>query len=105
MAKKKVKKQCLRWTTGEEDIVLEEIGKNPTNLSSCFFMASEIIGRSPAAISNHYYTKMVNDPDVVALLTIGRTSFVKNRKRLKPDEKPVTIFKSIWNTIIKLLFK
>ncbi len=92
------------WTVAEEDIVMEEIGKNPTNLTACFFMASQLINRSPGAISNHYYGKMIDNPNCVAKLTIGRTACVKNRTRLKFGEQPKSILRSSWDFIISLIF-
>lgn len=99
------RKAYPRWTPGEEDILIDEIGKNPTNLKASFFAASEIIGRTPGAISGHYYQKMVGNPDVMAVLTVGRHSVVQNRKRLKEDQAPVNILKSSWDFIVSLLFK
>lgn len=93
-----------KWTAGEEDILLDEIGKNPTNLKACFLAASEVIGRTPAACSNYYYSKMAKNPDVIAYLTIGRTSVVTNKKRLKADQQPTSILRSSWNFIVNLLF-
>ena len=92
-----------KWTEGEEEILLEEIGKNPTNLKACFMATAEIIGRTPGAISNRYYTKILKS-DKIAVLTLGRHAVVKNKKRLKESESPITILKTVWNKIVKLLF-
>ena len=93
-----------RWTEGEEEILIDEIGKNPTNLKACFVATAEIIGRTPGAISNHYYTKTAKS-DKVSFITMGRTSVVKNKKRLKEGEQPTRILKRFWDRVIKSIFK
>lgn len=97
------RRSAPKWTPEEEDILIDEIGKNPTNLAACFLACSRVINRSAGACSSHWYTKMVNSENP-ALLTIGRTSVIKNRKRLKEGQHPTGILRSSWNFIIDLIF-
>ncbi len=93
-----------RWTPEEEDILIDEIGKNPTCMKTCFLAAATRLGRGPAGVSNHWYKYMANREDVCARLTIGRHSCVANKVRLKPDQEPKSIARSIFDGLINLIF-
>ena len=93
-----------RWTTEDENILIDEIGRNPTCMKACFLAASARLNRSASAIGNHWYKYMANREDVCAKLTIGRHSCVKNRVRLKPDQQPVSIFRSIFDNLVQHIF-
>lgn len=97
-----------KWTAEEEEIILEEIGKSPTNVKVALLAAAERLPvRTFYACSNRWYSKMANRDDVVGKLTIGRSVTVRNKTRLKPEQeethkKPHTV--NIWNYIISVLF-
>ena len=97
-----------KWTAGEEEIILDEIGKSPTNIKVALFAAAERLPlRSFYACNSHWYTKMANRDDVLGRLTIGRTVTVRNKSRLKPEQE--ITHKSehpqgLWKRIVKLLF-
>lgn len=93
-----------KWTPEDEDVVIDEIGKNPTNMKACFLAASAIIGRSPSAITSHWYCYMARREDVCAKLTIGRHACVKNKARLKNAEEPKSIARSVFDGLIRLVF-
>lgn len=98
----------IKWTAAEENIIIDEIGKNPTNLKACFMAAAELLPvRSYYACANHWYTKMAGRDDVIGRLTIGRHVTVRNKVRLKPEQE--VTHKSehpqgLWKRIVKLLF-
>ena len=100
--------QAPKWTSQEEEIILDEIGKSPTNVKVALLAAAERLPvRSFYACSNHWYSKMANRDDVLGKLTIGRTVTVRNKTRLKPEQE--TTHKSehqqgLWKRIVKLLF-
>lgn len=97
-----------KWTAEEEEIILDEIGKSPTNVKVALLAAAERLPvRSFYACSNHWYAKMANRDDVIGKLTIGRTVTVRNKTRLKPEQE--VSHKSehprgLWKRIVKLLF-
>lgn len=97
-----------KWTAEEEEIILDEIGKSPTNVKVALIAAAERLPvRSFYACSNHWYAKMANRDDVLGRLTIGRTVTVRNKTRLKPEQE--VSHKSehpqgLWKRIVKLLF-
>ena len=93
-----------KWTPEEEDILIDEIGKNPTCMKACFLAASPEIGRSASAIANHWYKSMAGRQDVCAKLTIGRHACVKNKVRLKHDQQPKSILRSIYDHLLRMIF-
>lgn len=97
-----------KWTHAEEEIILDEIGKSPTNIKVALIAAAERLPvRSFYACSNHWYAKMANRDDVMGRLTIGRTITVRNKTRLKPEQEATHKTEhpqGLWKRIVKLLF-
>lgn len=94
-----------RWTAEDEEILIDEIGRNPTCMKACFIAAAVRMDRGPAGVSNHWYKYMANREDVCAKLTVGRHSCVKNRVRLKPDQSPTSIMRSIFDGLVRLVYR
>ena len=103
MAKRNAKGR--KWTAQDEEILINEIGKNPTCMKASFLAASAHLHRSPGAISSYWYSKMAKRDDVYAKITIGRHAAVANKVRLKSDMEPTPIFRSIFDGLIKRIFK
>lgn len=97
-----------KWTTAEEEILLDEIGKSPNNVTVALMAASARLPvRSYSACSGHWYSKMANRNDVYGKLTVGRTVTVRNKVRLKPGQElthKTEHPQGFWKRIIKLLF-
>ena len=97
-----------KWTAEEEEVILEEIGKSPTNIKVALMAAAQQLpARSFYACSNRWYAKMANREDLVGKLTIGRYATVRNKVRV-PSEQEDSFKKShpksVWNNIITFLF-
>ena len=107
-AQREQRQSAPKWTAEEEEIILDEIGKSPTNIKVALIAAAEKLPvRTYYGCANHWYSKMANRDDVMGRLTIGRTVTVRNKTRLKPEQE--TSHKSehtqgLWKRIIKLLF-
>lgn len=99
------RRPAKKWTAEDEEILIDEIGKNPTCMKACFMAAAARMDRGPAGVSNHWYKHMANREDVCARLTIGRHSCVKNRSRLKPDQQPRNILRSVYEGLIRIIFR
>jgi hypothetical protein len=97
-----------KWTTAEEEVILDEIGKNPTNIKACLMAAAEQLPvRSYYGCANHWYSKMANRDDVIGRLTIGRTVTVRNKTRLKPEQEATHKTEhpqGLWKRVVKILF-
>ena len=97
-----------KWTVEEEEIILDEIGKSPTNVKIALLAATDRLPmRTYYGCANHWYSKMANRDDVIGKLTIGRTVTVRNKTRLKPEQEQThkkVHTQNIWNSIISFLF-
>lgn len=98
-----------RWTDEEEEIILDEIGKSPTNVKIALLAAAEKLpARTFYACSGHWYTKMANREDVIGKLTIGRYTTVVNKTRLKPEQTNThkkSLSKAVWDAIVGFIFR
>lgn len=107
-AQREQRQSAPKWTAAEEEIILDEIGKSPTNIKVALLAAAEKLPvRTYYGCANHWYSKMANRDDVIGRLTIGRTVTVRNKTRLKPEQE--TTHKSqhpqgLWKRIVKFLF-
>ena len=107
-AQREQRQSAPKWTAVEEEIILDEIGKSPTNIKVALIAAAEKLPvRTYYGCANHWYSKLANRDDVIGRLTIGRTVTVRNKTRLKPEQE--VSHKSehpqgLWKRIVKLLF-
>lgn len=97
-----------KWTAAEEEIILDEIGKSPTNIKVALIAAAERLPvRTYNGCNSHWYTRMANRDDVIGRLTIGRTVTVRNKTRLKPEQEITHKTQhpmGLWKRMVKLLF-
>lgn len=104
----RVHKTGPKWTAAEDEILLDAIGRNPTNLKASFLAAStELPIRSAGACAQRWYTKLAKDPNVVGKVTVGRHVVVRNKTRLT-EEQELThkrwFRRIIWDRIIRILY-
>ena len=88
-----------RWTREEDNRLLRQIKARPQNLSKCFLIVAEEIGRSEKAVAAHWYQHLSKQPDVLAFFTVSQVHLSKNRKN--GDGEPVT--SSFWQSLIRVL--
>lgn len=95
-----------KWTPEEEEVLLDEIGRNPINLRMCFVAASTRIHRTPNACASHWYTclSQSNDKRKTGITTIGRHIAVRNKKRFKEGMRMESVHEGIFNHLLDLLF-
>ena len=95
-----------KWSEAEDSVLIQAIGENPLNLRMCFIVASSRTGRSPAACANRWYTKLANSPKRrhTALITIGGSAAVRNKKRWHPDLPVIAVREGIFSHLLDLLF-
>lgn len=103
--KKQAKVPVLLWTPEEDDVLLDEIGKNPLNLRMCFISTSTIIRRSPSACAGRWYGTLSksNKREHTGIITIGRHTAVRNKKRYKEGMDTITVRGSIFYRVLNLL--
>ena len=109
-SKKAGKKTIKRWTNEENQVLIDEILKNPDNLSECFFTVAKIINRTPGAVNNHWYTSLSREADVTVFGTLSHNHFARNRKlgagvKNKKGQRGVPVTPSFWNRFINMIKK
>lgn len=93
------------WTPEEDDTLLDEIGKNPLNLRMCFISTSTLIRRSPSACAKRWYGTLSKSSkrEHTGLVTIGRHTAVRNKKRYKEGMDTITLHGALFYRILNLL--
>ena len=92
-------RKAKRWTDEEDRRLLQQIRVFPQNLSKCFTIVSEVIGRTPTACAARWYTKLSKDPSNAMFLTISEKHRVINRK----NGQGVRSTRSLFQRILRLL--
>lgn len=87
-----------RWTNEEEQVLIDQVRINPSNLSRAFRNASNIIGRSPHSCEQRWYGRVRHSETV--FMTIGARNMSVNSK-VSNNPQPVRL--SIWRRILNLL--
>lgn len=88
----KKSKTWISWTLQEEQIVVNCIRENPTNLTDALRRAGKLIGRSYGATQNHYY--MVIKRKIKMFAVKGKKEHAPNVKNI-PTSKASDTFKVI----------
>lgn len=88
-----------KWTTEEDNRLLRQIEAFPQNLSRCFIIVADEIGRTPTACAARWYTYLSKRPDVTLYATISKHNLSRNRK----NSQGVEISTSIWSRFMTLI--
>lgn len=108
MAKKSKKiKKSLPWTPEEDQILIENIGRNPLNLRMCFITTSTLIRRSPSACASRWYGTLAksNQKEHTAILTMGRHTAVRNRKRFKEGMEMIELPGGFFSRVVDAIYR
>lgn len=87
-----------RWTKEEDDRLFRQIKAFPGNLSKCFLIVSEEIGRTPAACASHWYSSLSKKAEV-AFFTASSKHMALNRK----NGEGVPSTESIWRKLLRVI--
>lgn len=90
--------QRRRWTNEEEQVLIDQVRLNPSNLSRAFKNTSNIIGRSPHSCEQRWYTKVRHSETV--FMTIGANAMSVNSKN---SDNTQSVSVPIWRRILRLL--
>ena len=95
-----------KWTPEEDQILIENIGKNPLNLKMCFVVTSTRIRRTPSACASRWYGVLSKSPrkEHTAIVTLGRHQAVRNRKRFKPDMETINLSPGFFQRLVDSLY-
>lgn len=97
-----------RWTTEEEDILVQAVQAHPQNLSDCFRLVASRLNRTERAVTLHWYMSLnvSANPRVGTLfMTISDHSLYINRKNYYNGVtvRPSTYNEEQWERIKELL--
>ena len=87
-----------RWTNEEEQVLIDQVRINSSNLARAFRNTSNITGRSPQSCRQRWYTKVRHSETV--FMTIGTNAMSVNSK-VSDNTQPVSV--PIWRRILRLL--
>ena len=87
-----------KWTDEEEQVLIDQVRINPSNLARAFRNTSNITGRSPHSCEQRWYGKVRHSETV--FMTIGANAMSVNSK-VSDDTQPVSV--PIWRRILRLL--
>lgn len=88
-----------KWTQEEDERLLRQVEAFPQNLSKCFMVVAEEIGRSPQAVSAHWYTSLSKREDIMVFFTASHHHVAKNRK----NGVGVESNESIWQRLCRVI--
>lgn len=88
-----------KWTAEEEDKLLRQVRAFPQNLTRCFLIVSESIGRTPQAVANHWYTVVSKKPDSTCFFIASPKHVSRNRK----NGEDVGSTRSIWQRLMQVI--
>lgn len=90
-----------RYSAEDDQVILQKVRENSSNLQKAFRIASREIGHSPASINHRYYR--VLSKGNACFVTVSKNKAYVNKKILKDttEEKPVS--ESIFSKILKWL--
>ena len=96
-----------RWTTEENNILVQAIKANPHNIKkACIYAATKLKGRTPKACELHWYRVIAPANNLtkfgVSFLAVGPKTIYKNRKNsgnstVQPEKN------TLWDRIKKLI--
>ena len=68
-----------RWTSEEEQVLIDQVRINPSNLSRAFRNASNITGRSPHSCEQRWYGKVRHSEAV--FMTVGANNTISTNQK------------------------
>ena len=95
-------RHCKIWTPQEDARLLRQVETFPHNLSRCFIIVAEEIGRTPSAVQAHWYSSLSKKTEEIAFFTASRHHVAKNRKNGMGVTTSLSIWRRLYNIIRNL---
>lgn len=87
-----------RWSNEEEQVLIDQVRQNPSNLSRAFRATSDELGKSYYAVKMQWYNRTRHSETI--FMTIGANNMNVNSKN-GDNTQPVKL--PIWRRVLKLL--
>lgn len=93
-----------KWSEIDDNVLLEKVKENPSNLKAAFIATSAIIGRTPSACATRWYNHVSKEPNKTntCFVTVSKKAYGRNRKNCKNEFTHAQ--KSKWRRILEILF-
>lgn len=88
-----------RWTSREDQKLLDQVRVFPQNLHRCFMIVAEETGRTPSAVAGRWYTKVSKRPEALCFFTASPRHVSKNRK----NGMGIATSESIWRKFMRII--
>lgn len=88
-----------RWSQEEEKLMIRTACAFPQNLSKCFLLVSETIGRTPGAVCAHWYSVTSKQPEALCFFTASPRNVSKNRK----NGVGISTTENIWRKFMRII--
>lgn len=95
MAKSRKGQKPIPWTEGEEDILVNNVRDNVTNLTTAFKLTASQISRSEGAVAGHWYNRVSKEGDHCLFLTVSGKHVAVNRKNGKGKPTTLSFFQRV----------
>jgi hypothetical protein len=92
-------RNCRRWSEEENARLLRQVRAFPQNLSKCFFIVGQEIGRTDKAVAAHWYQHLSKREDALCFFTASSKHVSKNRKNSMGIETNA----SIWRRLVAII--
>lgn len=95
--------QRRRWTNEEEQVLIDQVRLNPSNLSRAFLHTSTIIGRTPNTIRIRWYSKVRHSEPVFMTVSSNNTVTTNQKNVFHGTNDNVEDAPSIWERFLEFL--
>ena len=85
----------IPWTSEEEDILINNVRENVTNLTVAFKQTSKEIQRGEKAVAAHWYSRTSKEGDHCLFLTVSGKHIAVNRKNGKGKPTTLNFFQKV----------
>ena len=88
-----------KWTRSEDLRLLRQVQTFPQNLSRCFMIVAEELGRTKSGVAGRWYQFVSKDPANTCFFTASPKHVSKNRKNGMGEESN----SSIWRRLMAII--
>ena len=92
-------RHCRKWTRAEDLRLLRQVQAFPQNLSKCFMIVAEELGRTKSGVAGRWYQFVSKDPANTCFFTASPKHVSKNRKNGIGEESN----SSIWRRLMAII--
>ena len=97
------RRDLRRWTADEDNRLIRHVKARPQNLKYCFMIVAEEIGRTPTAVSAHWYSVTSKKPEVLCFFTASPHHISRNRKNGMGESSNGSVWRRLLSAIRNII--